>query len=1039
MEEGTEPSLPQGHSKWRLPLYVLLLFVLIGFFAIWLLRFSIADTFIQSQLDALDLEAQYEIVEIGPRRQSLENLVIGDPKNPDLLIKRVVIEADMGLSGPAISRVMAEGVRLYGQWENGRLSFGALDKLTDPDSEEPITLPDIDIVLTDAKGRIKSPFGTVGLALNGKGNLQNSFAGELAAISNNVDISGRCQLKTLSLYGAVKVSDGVPQFEGPVRFPQLSCPDDALFAEDMAAQVRLSSTESFDSFKGRIGILGGPLRYDAYAGQEVKAGWEFKGDLDQASGNLKVDLAGLAIPYGRAAYLNWDGPVAFQWGEGQNRLEMAGDLNVRKARLSRDLIGQLKKLAPATRNTPLGPLAERLVTAAAKSAQEIDFRTAVVLKNRGGEGRLSLAQPRLESGAGATLSANGPLEFSYFGNDLVLNENIVLALSGGGLPDAKLRLKAGRLNRNIAGSLQMARYVSGKAQISIPDIRFRRGGSNMDIDGRILLSGPFSDGSISGLNLPVQGTVFADGTSQLFTKCTDIRFDALRYAALNIGSSRLPICPKGRTALVSLRDTSAIVNGFGEGWNLNGRVGQTPLSLRTGSVGFSLKNGIEARDLSIGLGQGQERTEFAAALVSGQLDGQIGGKVSGGYGKIANVPLKMEDINGDWHFADGAVQADANILVRDAEVEPRFQPLISRDFIVRYADSDISASGTLLEPNSERPVVRSDIRHNLPRGSGQATLDVAALDFDDQLQPEMLTPLTLGVVANARGQVRGSGLIEWSADGVKSGGSFETDSLNLAASFGPVTGLAGTIAFSDLLAFETDPLQVVTLAEVNPGVAAFNGKIVYRLLPDFQMEIIGGSWPFSGGILRLEPAILDLKEDSERRLVFAVDGIDAAQFLSQFEFDNLTASGSFDGRLPMVFDQDGGRIEGGFLKARKGGGQIAYIGELSYEDLGTMANYAFEALRSLKYDQLTIGMEGAIDGEIITEVKFAGIQQGEGASRNFITKQIAKIPIEFNLKIQAPFMQLLSSARAYYEPELLVGASLPALLRANEAKRAEED
>jgi translocation and assembly module TamB len=63
-----------------------------------------------------------------------------------------------------------------------------------------------------------------------------------------------------------------------------------------------------------------------------------------------------------------------------------------------------------------------------------------------------------------------------------------------------------------------------------------------------------------------------------------------------------------------------------------------------------------------------------------------------------------------------------------------------------------------------------------------------------------------------------------------------------------------------------------------------------------------------------------------------------------------------------------------------------------------------------------------------------GLQQGDDASRNFITKQLARIPIQFNVRIQAPFMQLMSSAKSYYEPEILVGQNLPALLRAQEAR-----
>ena len=45
-------------------------------------------------------------------------------------------------------------------------------------------------------------------------------------------------------------------------------------------------------------------------------------------------------------------------------------------------------------------------------------------------------------------------------------------------------------------------------------------------------------------------------------------------------------------------------------------------------------------------------------------------------------------------------------------------------------------------------------------GSGFADLTVKELRFDDHFQPDMLTPLALGVVANVQGSVVGDGRID---------------------------------------------------------------------------------------------------------------------------------------------------------------------------------------------------------------------------------------------------------------------------------------
>ncbi|MGH6782912.1 MAG: YdbH domain-containing protein, partial [Sphingomonadaceae bacterium] len=323
-------------------------------------------------------------------------------------------------------------------------------------------------------------------------------------------------------------------------------------------------------------------------------------------------------------------------------------------------------------------------------------------------------------------------------------------------------------------------------------------------------------------------------------------------------------------------------------------------------------------------------------------------------------------------------------------------------------------------------VAAVDIVHDLGAGAGKAVIDVANLRFGEALQPDSLTPLALGVVANVRGAVTGRGEIRWSGEGVTSSGVFRTQNTDLAAAFGPVTAATGEIRFTDLLGLVSAPGQRMYLGELNPGIAVLNGYIDYQLVADQKVRIEGGRWPFAGGELILDPTILDFGVEKERRLTFRVEGLDAAQFINQFQLKDINVTGIFDGTIPMIFDQHGGRIEGGRLVVREAGGTLAYVGQVSNENLGTFGSMAFDALKSIKYNRLAIELNGPLDAEMVTQVRFTGTNQGTvDVAAGSMTRQFMGLPFIFNITIKAPFRGLLNTARSFTDPSLLIRQNLP--------------
>src|SRR3546814_9327044 len=72
------------------------------------------------------------------------------------------------------------------------------------------------VVLRCSRARIDTPWGDIGAALNGGGNLRRDFTGKLALVAPRIVAAG-CDGDDVSFYGTVLVRDVRPQLVGPLR------------------------------------------------------------------------------------------------------------------------------------------------------------------------------------------------------------------------------------------------------------------------------------------------------------------------------------------------------------------------------------------------------------------------------------------------------------------------------------------------------------------------------------------------------------------------------------------------------------------------------------------------------------------------------------------------------------------------------------------------------------------------------------------------------------------------------------------------------
>jgi translocation and assembly module TamB len=1017
--------------------YVLIgiaLVILIALIALWIERKPLAGHVLDRELAKRGVPARYKISDLGLGRQRLIDVVMGDPRHPDLVADWLEARTRMTLSGPVVTGVRAGRVRLHGRLVDGKISLGTLDKLMGSTgaSGKPFQLPALDVVVQDGGIRLDTPHGVVGLSLSGQGMLSDGFTGRMAAVAPRL-VMGDCVAAELAAPLRVRVVREQPTLTGPLRLGNLRCGEVAV--ADLAARVDVTFGAALDRWQGRASVGSGVIRHPVMAAAAIDGQIDFSGTAKGTQGRMQVAARHVAARFGRAERAM----VAGRYLVGPST-RFDGRAQLSGAQASSATLAPMLKAGEAAAGTPVGPVLRAMSQAAVRAGRRFAADMALAIdSDRGPHGPgFAVRVPRvtIASASGGRLAFAGGSGLAYDARGLRIDTQA--AMSGGGLPGLRATLQQDGPKEPIRGTAELARYQAGGAALAFDRLVFRSAANGeTQVTTRVALSGPISGGRIDGLVLPIAARW--DGGRRLLVNptCQPLAIDRLALSGLRLARVATRLCPLDG-ALVRLDGAKVGGGALLGATKLVGQIGSSPLTLAAATTRFALADrSFTLTGVQTSIGRPESPTRIDAAALNGRITPEgIAGQFTGGAGQVGQVPLLLGEAGGDWRLASGVLTLNGALQVRDARADsPRFLPMGARDVTLTLAGSRIDAKGVLFEPTKNVKVADVTITHGLDRGAGEADLSVPGITFTKEFQPELLTPVTKGVIEDVRGPINGSGHIAWDANGVRSTGRFGTDGIDLAAALGPVSGIAGTIDFTDLLALESAPGQVATVKTINPGIQVTNGVIRYQTLSGARVKVESGSWPFAGGTLTLDPTLLDFSQPVERRMTFHVEGAAADQFLLQFDFQNLNATGVFDGTLPMIFDERGGRIEGGRLIVRPGGGSIAYLGEISQKDLGFWGNLAFGALRSLNYRSLRIDMNGPLAGEMVTDVRFAGISQGKGAKSNFIIRRLQRLPFVFNVRIKAPFRGLLDSAQSFYDPRRLIQRNLPALLE-EQNKRA---
>jgi hypothetical protein len=1019
-----------------------LLIIIAGIAIIWIERRPIATHYLKREFERRGVTASYHLDRVGLRTQEVHDLVIGDPKRPDLIAKHAIIQMRFKLDGSfRVYRVIARGVRLRGRLVNGKVSWGQIDKLMPPPSRKPFQLPNVVLDVRDATIALATPFGPIGVALQGSGMLSGGFKGRVAVASPWL-VPGRCAAATLRADLAVAVIGRRPQVEGPVVLDRFICPASRFDVAAPRFDAKASFNESFTSVdgSGRMAIetlTAGENGLAAFAGELT-----YKGPLSKVNGRVKLSAqkSRLGTIYADRTRLSG----GYYLGIRSGTFAMIGNFAADSSTLDPSMIAGVTQPLAAAAQTPIGPVAANIGNAISRTARNFDIAGQIRVVNFPGGGAARVTGADIAGPGGAKAQISGGTGVTYYWPSGGLRIDGDIAMGGGGLPSGRVSLRQPRPGAPMSGVAEIAPYVANGQRLALAPIRFGPGPGNSTAIATVAqLDGRFSNGRVQALRLPIQGRVGQGGSFAFGTSCAVVSWNYLQMSSLHLGAARLPVCPGGPAMVWKHPGGALQADARVNHPVLNGRIGDSPLHLQAAS-GNITEQQFALGNVAMRLGKAASPIAFDAARLNGNFAGKgLAGRFAEAKATIGTVPLLLSDGDGRWTFRNGRLDMNAALTVSDRAPDAKFYPLRSDNTHLTMAGDYVRATGALRHEGTL--ITDVSIEHKLSTGAGHAVLDVPGITFGPNLQPAELTRLTEGVIALVNGTISGRGEIHWNASGkVTSSGDFTTANLDLAAPFGPVEGMSGTVHFSDLLNLTTPPGQVLRVRSINPGILVENGVITYQLLPNQLVKIERGEWPFMGGRLILHETVLNFGRPTAKRLTFEVVGLDAHTFVQSLGFKELDATGTFDGVLPMIFDEAGGRIVGGRLDSRPPGGSLLYNGVVNKADLGMMGNIAFNALRDLRFKSMIIRLDGDLAGEFAARLAIDGVGIGQSNStQRFIRSLLAKIPMRLNVNITGPFRALIATAKSFNDPRPLISNVLPRPLEdipgiTTEVRRIEE-
>lgn len=438
------------------------------------------------------------------------------------------------------------------------------------------------------------------------------------------------------------------------------------------------------------------------------------------------------------------------------------------------------------------------------------------------------------------------------------------------------------------------------------------------------------------------------------------------------------------------------------------------------SDGFNLtaEGVLTAQDARLRVGEtaafagAPPRIDGAVRFDAAAGESRLGGDFAGGQVTF-NDMLILSQADGVFTLSLGAEGMRGEALVGGVRVAQNLEAPLVAPVTASGAGrliGNIASFDYALRTPDGAPLGAGRGAHDLESGSGEASFDIAELTFTPGgLQPETLTPVLRGVVDSATGVASGAAQFAWAPETLTSSAEIALNDITFGGPTRVVSqtrGVNGNLRFSSLWPVATDGEQTITVTGVDlDALALEEGEIVFDLPGDDTLRIARAAFPWFGGRIGVYDATASFAGGGAALAPLRAESVDLKQMLEYVNVNGLSGEGLLSGVLPLVVEDGKASIEGGFLQS-DGSGAIRYQSAATDQAsaAGDQAQVAFDLLRDLRYDSLSVAINGPLDGRLSFQLRFEG--DGEMA----VNEQDVRVPVTYNINLDAALLELLNQA-----------------------------